>query len=184
MENAFDNSHFSFVHKNTFGQFQQPKPSKYHLWETDWGFESETIVPVRNIPKSYRITGTTEPTTIRHLRNKWYMPFVRRFDATYPSGLRHIIFNCITPIDDSHSMVVQWLYRNDTEANVTVDELLAWDREITIEDRHILEGTDYDTCVDTSRRVEFHMDSDKPGLLMRNKLLRLLREHGENEAHL
>ena len=48
MENSFDNSHFSFVHKGTFGQFDQPKPSKYEIWPTEWGFDSETIVRVKN----------------------------------------------------------------------------------------------------------------------------------------
>ena len=33
------------------------------------------------------------------------------------------------------------------------------------------------------RRVEFHMDSDKPGLIMRERLLSLLRQHGEEEVH-
>ena len=51
------------------------------------------------------------------------------------------------------------------------------------EDRHILETTDFDACIDTARRVEFHMDSDKPGLIMRKKLLELLRRHGESEVH-
>ena len=38
MENSFDNAHFSFVHKSTFGQLNQPKPEKYELIETDYGF--------------------------------------------------------------------------------------------------------------------------------------------------
>src|SRR3546814_2173105 len=35
MENSFDNAHFSFVHKATFGQIDQPKPEKYEMKETD-----------------------------------------------------------------------------------------------------------------------------------------------------
>src|ERR671930_563151 len=34
MENSFDNANFSFVHKSTFGQLNQPKPEKYELIET------------------------------------------------------------------------------------------------------------------------------------------------------
>src|SRR3546814_6997452 len=41
MENSFDNAHFSFVHKATFGQIDQPKPEKYEMKETDYGFRSE-----------------------------------------------------------------------------------------------------------------------------------------------
>ena len=183
MENSFDNAHFSYVHKGTFGQFEQPTPSKYEIWPTDWGFDSESIVPINNPPSGHKITGSTEPTTTRHLRNKWYMPFVRKFDSTYPSGRRHIIMNCATPIDDERIQLVQWLYRNDREEDASTADLINWDREIVREDREILEATDPDAAIDTRRRVEFHMESDKPGLLMRRSLTTLLEAHGEQEIH-
>jgi phenylpropionate dioxygenase-like ring-hydroxylating dioxygenase large terminal subunit len=184
MENSFDNSHFSYVHKANFGQFDQPKPSKYEIRPTDWGFEAETIVPINNPPASHRVTGTTDPVTERHLFNRWYVPFVRRFGCIYPSGLHHIIYNCATPIDDGKLMLVQWLYRNDTEADCSTAELIAWDAGIVREDREILESTDYDACIDTRRRVEFHMESDKPGLMMRKMLMELFQSQGEPEMHL
>jgi phenylpropionate dioxygenase-like ring-hydroxylating dioxygenase large terminal subunit len=184
MENSFDNSHFSYVHKANFGQFDQPKPSKYEIRPTDWGFEAETIVPINNPPASHRVTGTTDPVTERHLFNRWYVPFVRRFGCIYPSGLNHIIYNCATPIDDGKLMLVQWLYRNDTEADCSTAELIAWDAGIVREDREILESTDYDACIDTRRRVEFHMESDKPGLMMRKMLMELFQSQGEPEMHL
>jgi len=183
MENSFDNSHFSYVHRANFGQFDQPRPSRYELRPTDWGFEAETIVPVNNPPASHRITGTTEPVTERHLYNRWYLPFVRRFGCIYPSGLQHIIYNCATPMEDGKVMLVQWLYRNDSEADCSTEELVAWDAAIVQEDREILEATDFDACVDTRRRVEFHMESDKPGLMMRRMLMDVLQGQGESEAH-
>jgi phenylpropionate dioxygenase-like ring-hydroxylating dioxygenase large terminal subunit len=85
MENSFDNAHFSFVHKSTFGQLSQPKPEKYELVETDYGFRAETIVPINNPPAAFRVTGTTEPTTKRHMRNAWFMPFCRTLDIEYPT---------------------------------------------------------------------------------------------------
>ncbi len=42
MENSFDNAHFAFVHKGTFGDINQPKPEKYEITETDYGFVAET----------------------------------------------------------------------------------------------------------------------------------------------
>jgi phenylpropionate dioxygenase-like ring-hydroxylating dioxygenase large terminal subunit len=183
MENAFDNSHFSYVHKANFGIYEQPKPSGYRLDVTDDGFEAETRVPIRNPEHGHRITGSTGAFTERHLLNRWWLPFVRRFGCVYPeSGIHHIIYNCATPIDDGHIMLAQWLYRNDTEADCSTQELIAWDRPIVDEDRDILEATDPDACVDTRRRMEFHMESDKPGLLMRKRLLALLHAHGEEEV--
>lgn len=182
MENSFDNAHFSFVHKATFGDIDQPKPEKYEIVETDYGFEAESIVPILNPPAAYRVTGTSEPWTKRHMRNKWYMPFCRRLDMEYPSGLRHIIFNSATPIDDGAIQLVQLLYRNDSEENCSTEELNAWDAAIIAEDRDILESTDPDAIVDLSRRIEMHMPSDRPGVLMRRRLLALLEDHGEVEA--
>ena len=181
MENSFDNAHFAFVHKATFGDINQPKPEKYEITETDYGFVAETIVTVRNPPMAARITGTSEPYTKRKMRNHWYMPFCRTMDMEYPSGLRHIIFNSATPIDDGAIQLIQILFRNDREEDCSTDELRAWDRAIIEEDRDILESTDPDAVVDMSRKVEMHMPSDRPGMIMRTRINKLLQEHGETE---
>jgi phenylpropionate dioxygenase-like ring-hydroxylating dioxygenase large terminal subunit len=181
MENSFDNAHFAFVHKNTFGQLNQPKPEKYEIAETDYGFEAETVITIANPPMAHRITGTTAAETKRHMRNKWFMPFCRRLDMEYPSGLRHIIFNCATPVDDCNIKLAQILYRNDTEENCSTEELIAWDAVILEEDRDILESTDPDAPIDMSRKVEAHMPSDRPGMIMRRRLMELLEKHGEKE---
>lgn len=167
MENSFDNAHFAFVHQGTFGQISQPLPEKYEINETDYGFEAETIITVANPPAQHRIAGTTATATKRHMRNRWYMPFYRKLDIEYPSGLRHVIFNSATPIDDDHIQVVQWLYRNDTEADCSTKELVDWDYQITREDKEI---------------VEAHMASDRPGIIMRRRLSKLLEDHGEMEV--
>ena len=42
-------------------------------------------------------------------------------------------------------------------------------------------STDPDAIVDMSRKIEMHMPSDRPGMMMRKRLLDLLRQHGEDE---
>lgn len=182
MENSFDNSHFAFVHKGTFGDITQPKPEKYEITETEWGFEAESIVTVVNPPHAARITGSSEPYTKRCFRNRWFVPFTRRLDTEYPSGIRHIIMNCATPINDGSIQVVQILFRNDDEASCSAQELIDWDAAIIAEDRDILESTSPDAIVDVSRRIEMHMPSDRPGIIMRRRLLDLMKTHGEIEV--
>jgi 5S rRNA maturation endonuclease (ribonuclease M5) len=47
-----------------------------------------------------------------------------------------------------------------------------------------LESTDPDALIDLRRRgVEFSMDSDRPGILIRKKLMELLAKNGEVEVH-
>jgi hypothetical protein len=115
------------------------------------------------------------------MRNKWFMPFCRRLDMEYPSGIRHIILNSATPVADGAIQLVQILFRNDREEDCSAGELIAWDAAIIAEDRDILESTSPDAVVDMSRRIEMHMPSDRPGMLMRKRLLSLLHEHGETE---
>ena len=181
MENSFDNAHFAFVHQATFGNINQPKPSRYEISETDYGFYAETTIAILNPPIAHDVTGTSEPTTTRHMRNHWFMPFSRRLDMEYPSGIRHIIINCATPIDDDRIQLVQLLYRNDTEQDCPADKLIEWDARIILEDRSILESTDPDASIDVTKKREHHMASDRPGLIMRRRLLDLLHQHGEEE---
>lgn len=184
LENSFDNSHFSFVHRATFGVAAQPKPSKYQLVEKDGGFYAETVINAANPPAYHRVSGTTDTITQRHMRNAYYLPFSRRLDIEYPSGVRHVIINCFTPIDDGHLQLAQWLFRNDTEADCPEQMLVDFDHVITREDKDILESTDPDALVDTRRRgVEYSMDSDRPGMLIRKQLMELLAAHGEQEVH-
>ena len=61
--------------------------------------------------------------------------------------------------------------------------VIDWDFAITKEDREILEATDPDVCIDTRHRVEFHMRSDKPGLIIRQQLLALLQADGGQEVY-
>ncbi len=181
MENSFDNAHFAFVHQATFGNAAQPKPQRYELRETPYGFRASSTVEILNPPEAHRITGDTAARTTRRMQNHWYLPFSRRMDMEYPSGIRHIIVNCATPIEDGRMQLVQILYRNDSEADCPAEQLIAWDEKITREDKDVLESTDPDATLDVSQRIEAHMPSDRPGLIMRRRLLELLRENGEEE---
>ena len=181
MENSFDNAHFTFVHKGTFG-VSQPKPSKYEIEETEYGFRATTVVEVVNPEAAWPVTGCTTPTTTRTMDNHWYLPFCRRMDMLYPSGIRHIIVNAATPVEDGKLQLVQLLFRNDSEAACSTEKLIAWDAAIVREDKEILECTDPDAVLDQTLKAEKHMPSDRPGLIMRRRLLELLQAHGEAEV--
>ena len=77
---------------------------------------------------------------------------------------------------------MQILYRNDKEEDCSTQELIDWDAAIIEEDRDALESTDPDAIVDMGRKLEMHMPSDRPGMIMRKRLLELLTAHGEVEV--
>ena len=159
----------------------EPEPASIEVDETPLGLEFKSEVPVVNRNLGSTITGMAGEKTLRYTHSIWYLPFTRKLGITYPNGLRHSIVTSAVPIDDASSMIVQFVFRNDTENQVKAADVIAFDRKVTDEDRPILESTDPDVPLDLSGGYEAHMPSDRPGLIMRRRLLELLRAHGETE---
>ncbi len=181
MENSFDNSHPQFVHAQTFGIQADPVPPQLDAFvEGDYGLKVNYRLPVYNNDLQKANLGMDDTAlTVRISEGTWYLPFMRTLKITYPNGLIHLIFTAATPIDDQHSQVVQFCLRNDTEEQAKAADIIAFDRQVTLEDKRILESTDFDTPLSIS--VEQHMTSDKPGIVMRHKLAALLKHYGEEE---
>ncbi|MBD2034399.1 aromatic ring-hydroxylating dioxygenase subunit alpha [Leptolyngbya sp. FACHB-321] len=180
MENSFDNAHPHFVHAKTFGVEQEPVPPQPDSFtETEFGFRMRYVLPVFNSDLQKQNLQMEAGRTVRISEGTWFMPFIRTLKITYPNGLIHLIFTAATPIDDCSSQIVQFCLRNDTEEAVTAESVVAFDRAVTLEDRMILEGTDYD--VPLSLSAEQHMATDKPGIVMRRKLAALVRNMGNKE---
>lgn len=181
MENSFDNAHFSFVHRASFGDQGHPEPARLEIEEHEDGFLMITEVPVRNPEIQKKVLRMDSDETVRRMRGRWYMPFLRKLQITYPNGLVHSIVTAATPVDDRTSMVVQFVFRNDTEADAKAEDVIAFDRVVTNEDRDILESTDWDVPLDQAGR-EFNMPSDRPGVLMRQMLAQAIAAEGRAAA--
>ena len=181
MENSFDNAHIHFVHRSTFGDTDNPDPAEPTIEQLPFGFVARSDVAVLNNEQQKKNLRDESAFTVRHMTAHWYMPFLRRLHIRYPSGLDHIIITAATPIDDGQSQIVQFCFRNDSEAEAPAAGIIAFDRRVTAEDRMVLEGTDFDVPLAIHSGVERHMPSDQPGLLMRRMLLDLFAAHGETE---
>ncbi len=184
MENSFDNAHFSFVHRDSFGIQENPDAGKVDIEQRSWGFLMTTAMPVKNPEIQKVILGMAETHTTRNMRSSWFMPFTRSLEITYPNGRVHIIVTATAPIDDETSQVVQFVIRNDTEADAPAAQVIAFDRQVTAEDKEILESTGFDVPLSAYAAEEADMPSDRPGVEMRRRLAKLLREHGEREVRL
>jgi phenylpropionate dioxygenase-like ring-hydroxylating dioxygenase large terminal subunit len=183
MENSFDGAHVAFVHHNTFGDKNDPVPPKIKITPNAWGFETFTELGVTNkLNDKVKAINVEGATTTRTVSGQWFMPFIRQSDMTYPNGLVHSIVTCSTPIDNDSCLLVQFVYRSDTEADVPAATVIAFDRAVVDEDMAVLESTESDFPLDIRMRMETHMYSDQPGILMREMLLKLLADHGEAEA--
>jgi phenylpropionate dioxygenase-like ring-hydroxylating dioxygenase large terminal subunit len=174
MENSFDNAHPHFVHANTFGIQQDPVPPQpTHFAETEDGFKMTYVLPVKNSDLQKRNLQMGDNLTVRISEGTWFMPFIRTLKIVYPNGLVHLIFTAATPIDDQSIQVIQFCLRNDSEADAPANDIVAFDRAVTLEDKAILEGTDHN--VPLSVQAEQHVFTDKPGIVMRRRLASLIK---------
>lgn len=177
MENSFDSAHPHFVHAKSFGDQSNPVPPPLdEVIELEDGLVMRHWIQVLNPDLQKGNLGIATDKTLRTNERRWYRPFARTLKITYPNGLIHIIFTAATPIDDHHSQLVQFCVRNDSEAQAPAAGVIAFDRQVTEEDRVILETTEADVPLEISR--EQHMASDKPGVVMRRHLAALLRSSG------
>jgi phenylpropionate dioxygenase-like ring-hydroxylating dioxygenase large terminal subunit len=179
MENAFDAAHIAFVHRKTFGDQADPSIPTAEIKPFDGGFRFHSESQVRNPDIQKKNLGIASDVTTRRRDNTYWMPFNMRLGINYPNGLTHTIVNIMTPVDDTRSMLVQFCYRNDTEEQAKAADIIAFDRAVTLEDRHILEGTESDVRLVDHAPQEMSMTSDRPGLLIRRMLHDLLVKSGE-----
>ena len=169
MENAFDNAHLAFVHQNTIGS-GDPAPAENTIETRDDGFITRVEAVVGNPAHMRGAIGIDAEKTLRSTANQFFLPFFRVGRITYPNGLVNIHCTAATPMGEGRTQRLQWVLRNDTEADVPQESVIAFDREVSDEDQWILETTDPDVPLDNSEGIEFSMKSDQPGLLMRRML--------------
>lgn len=183
MENSFDSAHVPFVHQKSFGDIEQTRNDGHRdLRQRPYGFDTvhDLVVKVRG-DVAHKMVHEDGGETVRRSQSTWYMPFARRMAIHYPNGLIHVIVTCATPMTDRSSMILQWAYRNDTEAEVPSADVISFDRAVTLEDKRILENCDPDVPLADRDGEEMHMHTDHPGVVMRRMFATLLAEHGETE---
>jgi phenylpropionate dioxygenase-like ring-hydroxylating dioxygenase large terminal subunit len=182
IENVLDFAHFPYLHMQTFHDGADVNAVREKIDDHQWGFTSVSFVPVEGADKMQQKLGLAGDATVRPTTRKYYLPFARTLIFTGPDDNRHIIHSTATPINDQQMMFVQFCVRRDTEEQAPAAQLIAWDRKITLEDRAMVETTDYDVALGVNDAAERHTTTDRAGLLARRKLLELLTSHGETES--
>lgn len=179
MENELDLAHPAFVHQQTFGKLNAPIPDEMTIEEFAGGLTLHAKLRVKNPTLQQKNLHMLTQDTTRHLTMTWYMPFTCALDIGYPNGLHHVIVNTMTPIHDGESQMVQFCLRNDTEDDTKASDVIAFDRLVTLEDKAILESTDYDVPLEITE--EKQLFTDKPGIMMRKQFKTLFEKYGEKE---
>lgn len=178
VENELDMAHFAVVHRNTFGNPAKPLPLSLEIKELDdyrlnVHSELSVCVPEQQQKNTHEYLSDNQRTSTRLMDVTWTMPFNIKLSIRYPNGLHHVIINNPTPIDDNHIQVVQFCFRSDSEAEVSREDLIKFERKILDEDRLVLETTDYNYPL-FHEYAEVHMPTDKAGILVRKKIKKMI----------
>jgi phenylpropionate dioxygenase-like ring-hydroxylating dioxygenase large terminal subunit len=177
-DNFFDLAHVAFVHRATQGDITNPVPPAEDVEETEFGIISKALVPVANRQVGQDYTGIKASTTTRDRTVTWWAPCTRKLHIKFPNGVEHIIFTAGTPIADKRITFTQFCIRNDTEEQVPAAKAIAHDRQVTLEDKLILESTRADVPIMPWEAPEAGMPADKANNMARKKLREIVERYG------
>jgi phenylpropionate dioxygenase-like ring-hydroxylating dioxygenase large terminal subunit len=174
MENELDMAHPAFVHLGTFGSPDYLLPDDTKINEFDGGFHSVIRI---GVGKAHHAQQTANE---RIIDATYYAPFGLRVRINYADGgPPHLLVVFQVPIANDRSQMVQFLLI-ERGRGIDLDKVIAFDRAVTLEDKHVLEMTDPDVPIDP--RGEQHMSSDQPGMIMRSILRRIINRSEDASA--
>ncbi len=168
VENFLDTSHFSFVHRGTFGNPDSTEVADVDIETLPNGLRYE--FPYLAVNPAESPLGEAR-TLLRQMVYECTLPFNVKLAIKYPErgeGLEHVIFNCASPVAARRMRVFMFLCRN-FDHDVPAGELAAWDSKITAEDRPVVESQRPEELpLDLSQ--ELHVQADKMTIAYRKAL--------------
>lgn len=174
IENGLDNYHHFFVHAGLLETVTPiPTPIDGDIEESDDGFCYSTVLKLKNSKKLCGALGhgNTFITVKRTVR--WMAPFGISLELDWSHGLWQRIVQYAIPIDHKSCIVNRFYFRNDREEDVSIKQLLDFERTLIDQDRYIIESINND-YLPLAGNSENLIDADLPIALMRRHLKRLL----------
>jgi len=174
IDNALDVSHLSFVHKGTIGDPAYPRLSDFAVQREGTSLKFTVSYTSRVNELLRKNVGITATHTTRTTDAELVQPLVFRGVLEYENGVRHILFRVATPIDDTHTIVCQFVARNDDPSPEHQESIAELDRAVQNEDRRILEAINPNFPIDLT--TEFHTRADRMTVEFRRILADLAGE--------
>jgi vanillate O-demethylase monooxygenase subunit len=169
VEGFLDVSHFAFVHKESFGEPDNPVVPDYKVTKTERGFVADYISTVSNYAHGYKHLGP--PGFLWHRRFEVYLPFTAKLTVTFPDGgLLHIL-NAASPVSARKTRLFVPLCRNfDTDA--PIEPTLDFNYQVFAEDIEIVQ-TQFPEDLPLKLHDEAHFPADRSSITYRKGLSEL-----------
>jgi phenylpropionate dioxygenase-like ring-hydroxylating dioxygenase large terminal subunit len=175
IDNQIDFSHFSFVHRRTFGVSDQPLTPRYEIERDDWGFRIETEVPIVAANDPDARAGHRPLRQHRLMHYRYVAPFFVEIGLTYPmsGGSMVVSFFAQPERADQARMYVSLAFSQPggfTEEQL--EERVAFERRVIAEDLALqasFDELDLPLAID----AECHVRADRASLEYRRILAAL-----------
>jgi phenylpropionate dioxygenase-like ring-hydroxylating dioxygenase large terminal subunit len=171
VENFLDISHFSFVHRGTFGNPDRAEMEDFDVEVVSNGLLYEYSYLASN-PDFSTLGDST--TILRLMTYELTLPFSVKLVVHYPEkgeNARHVIFNSSSPVSAKRMKVFLFIARNFGHEQ-PAEELLAWESKIVGEDQPVVESQRPEELpIDLAQ--ELHVQSDRMTIAYRKELAKL-----------
>jgi phenylpropionate dioxygenase-like ring-hydroxylating dioxygenase large terminal subunit len=174
IENGLDNSHHHFVHQGLIDAPSAiPEPIEGPITTTDDGLEFRIPQLLNNTSALEAIIDSGMDRLKVQRTVRWIAPLGMTLDLDWPNGKQQTITMFATPRDASSCIVLRFYWRNDSEDDIKADDVIAFDRALTDQDRCILEAMPKD--LDPWPAYELLTEADQPIARMRQLLQKFLQ---------
>jgi len=171
LENFLDISHFSFVHRGTFGNPDLAEMTDFDVEITPNGLHYEYPYVASN--PDFSALGST-PTILRLMTYDVTLPFAVKLTIHYPEkgkDAKHIIFNTASPTSAKRMRIFFFIARN-FDRDRSPEDLLGWEEKIVGEDRPVVESQRPEE-LPLDLAEELHVQSDRMTIAYRKELTKL-----------
>lgn len=136
MEGFLDVAHSAFVHKESFGEPDNPVVPDYKVIKTTCGFVADYISTVSNYAHGYKHLAPKE--FLWHRRFEVFLPFTAKLMVTFPGGGKLHILNAASPLSARKTRLFVPLCRN-FDKGTPIEQTLDFNYQIFAEYIEIVE---------------------------------------------
>ncbi len=166
MEGFLDVSHFAFVHKESFGEPDNPAVPDYKVTMTPGGFVADYISSVSNYSHGFK--HLNPPGFQWHRRFEVFQPFTAKLTVEFPhGGLLHIM-NAASPMSARATRLFVPICRN-FDKDAPIEATLDFNYQVFAEDIEIVE-TQFPEDLPLDLHAEAHFAADRSSITYRKGL--------------
>lgn len=169
VEGFLDVSHFAFVHKESFGESENPVVPDYKVTKTGRGFIADYISTVSNYAHGFKHLAS--PDFQWHRRFEVFLPFTAKLTVIFPGGGKLHILNAASPLSARRTRLFVPLCRN-FDKDAPIEQTLDFNYQVFAEDIEIVEKQ-WPEDLPLNLHEEAHFPADRSSVTYRKGLAAL-----------